>query len=169
VLLISAYLAEGDIELALSRARDAESIYPPSPTWHYLIGKMYTEQELWDEARRAYESGLALDEEYPQLHNGMARVLLHQRDHEQAAEHALRAVGLLYFFPEAHYHLGSALLGIGQSAQAVLALQTAVAMEPHMAAAHWKLADLFEQKNDLANSLKHRSLAMGYDSPFKLI
>lgn len=169
VLLISAYLAEGDIDLALSRARDAESIYPPSPTWHYLIGKMYTEQELWDEARRAYESGLALDEEYPQLHNGMARVLLHERDHEQAAEHALRAVGLLYFFPEAHYHLGSALMSIGHHAQAVRALQTAVAIEPHMAVAHWKLADLFEQQNDLANSLKHRSMAMGHDSPFKVI
>jgi len=169
VLFVAASLGEGNVAPALARARDAESLYPPSPTWHYLIGKLYAEQQLWDEARVAYEKGLALDDEYPLLHNGMAQVLVRLRDHEQAAEHALRAVGLLYFFPEAHFHLGTALAGIGQPLQAIRAMQTAVTMEPQLVEAHWRLAELFEQQNDLANSLRHRSLAMGNASPFDVI
>lgn len=169
VLFVASCLAEGETELALARARDAESLYPPSPTWHYLIGNLYVQQQLWDAARSAYEKGLVLDDEYPQLHNGLAKILLHQREYERAAEHALRAVGLLFFFPEAHFHLGVALEKIGQPAEAIQALRTAVRLEPALSEAHWYLAELFEKQNDLANSLKHRSMAMGYDSPFNVL
>lgn len=61
-----------------------------------------------------------------------------QRD-EEAAEHALEAVGLFHHLPSGHFHLGIALVRLRQLDRAVQAFDHCIAMAPRNAEAlRWK-------------------------------
>jgi tetratricopeptide (TPR) repeat protein len=99
----------------------------------------------WYEAVEALEKALALDDDDPQLHNGMAHAALKLGNYEKAAEHALRAVGLLFFFPQAHFHLGMAFKGMQENSRAVNSLKLAVNQAPGYLEAHQELDNLREE------------------------
>ena len=89
-----------------------------------------------------------------------AQSLLARRRFQEAAEEALAAVGLLYFNPQGHFVLGTALQRLGRTAEAVEALRVAVSQNPNFIAAHRRLAQIYErQLGDETKAAEHRMLA----------
>src|SRR6185436_5858625 len=101
---------------------------------------------------RAIEEG-ADDAE---AHDGLALILIAQDRDEEAAEHALTAVGLRHDFPRAHYHLGVALARLGRAGPAAVALERALALQPGSVAVHRWLALVREALGEGAKAAAHR-------------
>jgi len=141
---------------------EASLRYPPSASLQYLLGSLLLEQKLWSRAQAEFERGLALDQDFTHCHNGLAKAYLMQGRFHEAAECALQAIGRIYFFPLAHYHLGRALAEMGEPARAIRSLDIAVSQSRHFADAHRALATLHEQMGDPLKALRHQRLAEGH-------
>jgi tetratricopeptide (TPR) repeat protein len=61
---------------------------------------------------------------------------------------ALQAVGLRHFFPVAHFHLGEALMRLGEHARAAEAFEVALAQQPGLRMAHVYLSELYRNYLD---------------------
>ena len=70
------------------------------------------------------------------------------RKNEEAASYALNAVGLLYHYPLAHYHLGAALIRLGRFERAAEAFEVCSRMAPGFKRAHRILVFLYYRKLD---------------------
>ena len=75
--------------------------------------------------------------------HALAKVHLAQGEPADAADAALSAVQRLYHYPEAHYHLGVAMLRLGWAERAAEAFTVAVAQRPTFAQAHKELARVY--------------------------
>jgi tetratricopeptide (TPR) repeat protein len=145
---------------ALQRAEQSTSLLQQqSPTIHCMIGRVYVEQRCWLDAQRAFARALEIDPESEVAHDGMAAALLGLGRNEEAASHALRAVGLLHHFPTAHYRLGVALVRLGQYERAARAMEIAVSMRAGLLDAHRYLGALYARLNDPERAMVHRKIA----------
>lgn len=142
LLVAGALFHQGEADRADERLARCERDYPPSPAVFSMMGHMHLARKRWVDAAAAFDRALALDDDNPQAHDGAARAALATARFDLAAEHALRAVSLVYFFPQAHYHLGMAYRGLGDRDRAVRSLETAVAQAPHFAEAKHQLDQL---------------------------
>ena len=77
------------------------------------------------------------------------------RRHEEAAEHALTAVGLRHFLPQGHYQLGVALAHLGHTDRAIVAFEMALHQAPNIALAHRWLVRLALKAGDPVRAAKH--------------
>jgi hypothetical protein len=106
-----------------------------------------------------------VEPENPAAFDGLACVHLERGELESAVEKSLQAVGLIHYFPEAHFHLGTGLDRLGKTREAILAYETALGMGCQPGLLHRRLAELYRpidsQKADfhekvVANSQKRR-------------
>jgi tetratricopeptide (TPR) repeat protein len=162
LLLAGALFNTGDADAALRRLRDVELRYPPSPTLYHVVGSIHLSQGRWADAQRAFAQAIELDADHAHAHHGLAQALLEQQQFECAAEHALRAVALLYHFPAAHYRLGVALQEMNEPVRAIQSMEAAVAMSPGFVEARQRLAALYRAAGDIAHALHHERAAQGY-------
>ena len=151
----------GQIQKALSKLQTIEEQYPMSPSILRVIGTIHLSRSAWHEAYESLGKCVKLDEDDPMALNGLARAAVHLAYFEEAAEYALRAIGLLYFFPQAHFHMGMAFRGLGDRTRAMRSLKIAVAQAPSFLEAHRVLSGLCEQANDILGFLKHQRIADG--------
>jgi tetratricopeptide (TPR) repeat protein len=83
-----------------------------------------------------------------------------RQEYATAAETALRAIGLRYRLPIAHFLLGRALFRLGRTLPAIDALEVALAINPHFAEAHRLLAVIHHRRlGDFEKAGLHRRLA----------
>jgi tetratricopeptide (TPR) repeat protein len=136
LLMGALLLAEGEGTDALLHLRRAEKAEPRLPALHTQIGNAYLRTRAFADAERAFRRALEIDGDSANAYHGLAVALLAQHRDEEAAEHALRAVGLVHHFPRAHMHLGMALARMGWTERAREALEAAVRMRPDLEAAH---------------------------------
>ena len=107
------------------------------------IGHVHLQLQHPADAEAAFRRALAADPDSARAFHGLARALLAQNRAEDAARAALDAVARLYFFPEAHYHLGVAMARLGWADRAVEAFQVCLAQAPAFYRAHGHLARLY--------------------------
>jgi predicted AlkP superfamily phosphohydrolase/phosphomutase/tetratricopeptide (TPR) repeat protein len=150
---------ESDYQGALNHLLSAEAAQPLLPDLHLALGRTYLRMGHTAEAGRAFERALEIDGESPQAFHGLAVVALRRRENERAADYALRAVGLQHFLPVGHYHLGVALVKLGDYERAILAFETAVSMTPGLLNAHRYLVALHTRTGgDPGKSVYHRRM-----------
>ncbi|AKS42830.1 M48 family metalloprotease [Wenzhouxiangella marina] len=113
-----AALAEGNHELALSKAEEALSLEDREAIFHALRGDALASAERWRDAERAYDRALALDQGwfYQHLRRGMVRAELGElegarRDLEASLERLRTAQG--------HYYLGAVERDSGNRQRAI--------------------------------------------------
>ncbi len=120
----------------LLRAENAEGV-----SHHVLvaIGRAYLQMRRWPDAESALQKALKIDPDDPRALDGLSEACLGLKRNEEAAEHALDAVGLQHFLPSAHYHLGVALTRLGLYDRAITAFEHCRAMRRDRApqAARW--------------------------------
>jgi tetratricopeptide (TPR) repeat protein len=145
---------------ALEYLLRAEKAEPLLPNLHLRLGEVYLRMKWLGDCERAFWRALEIDVESSEAFRGLAIVSLQRRQFEQAAEHALSAVGLQHYMPDGHFCLGVALARLGHFERASLAFETAVSMTPGLLRAHRWLAVIHARPGgDRAKSREHRLLA----------
>jgi tetratricopeptide (TPR) repeat protein len=139
------HLTEGAETEAISCLERATQADPKRPGLHLQIGEAYVGLGRWRRALEAFRRAGEIDDENAHVHCGLARVYLASRQDRKAAATALRAIGLLYQYPAAHFTLGVALHRMGRVSEAEQALLVAIAINPNYAAAHERLATLYDE------------------------
>lgn len=129
---------------ALAMLQIAEKAIPHMPTLHIQIGNVYNRIRKWPDAQRAFTKALSIDMNNAAAYHGLAVSYLRQFEYELAADAALNAIGLLYHFPEAHYHLGEILFHMKDYERAAQAFNVAISMKPGLKKAHQWLIRIYE-------------------------
>jgi predicted AlkP superfamily phosphohydrolase/phosphomutase/tetratricopeptide (TPR) repeat protein len=138
----------------------AEKINMRLPGILIQVGDIYIKMRRLDDAQRVYEKALLLHEESPLAHQGLSGIHLRKRELPEAADHALRAVGLIHRLPIAHFRLGVAMARTGHYERAVFAFETALLFSHRMQNAHRWLAALYRSKlNDQEKADFHQEKA----------
>lgn len=135
--------AEKNPALALNHLQAAERAGAGHPLLFNQLGRAYLQLERWDDANAVFQKSLEVEPENPAAFDGLARVHLERGELESAVEKALQAVGLIHFFPEAHFHLGTGLERLGKVREAILAYETALGMGYQTGLLHQRLAELY--------------------------
>ncbi|MGE3641363.1 MAG: alkaline phosphatase family protein [Pirellulales bacterium] len=143
---------------ALRMAREVLEQFPNDTGLLNRIGHLLLETKSWDEAEAIFRQSLSLLEDNPVAHDGLAAIHLERDRFDEAVEHSLLAVGLIHYFPSAHFHLGVALHGAGREEQAIAAFETCLAMRYQVPKTHCRLASLYRMRDPI-RSKRHQELA----------
>jgi tetratricopeptide (TPR) repeat protein len=135
--------AERDQAAALNHLQVAGKSEGKHPLLFNQLGHGYLRLERWSDAEAAFQKSLKFEPENPAALDGMARVHLERGEPAAAVEKTLQAVGLIHFYPEAHFHLGVGLERVGKPTEAILAYETALGMGYQPALLHQRLAELY--------------------------
>lgn len=132
-------LEEGNARAALTHFESAEKIQPRSPHVRVSLGRCMLLLRRYADAERNFKMALDVDADDHRALDGLAEACLGMQRNEEAAEHALDAVGLLHHLPSGHYHLGIALARLQQPERALQAFDQCLAMQPRHRDAHaWR-------------------------------
>jgi predicted AlkP superfamily phosphohydrolase/phosphomutase/tetratricopeptide (TPR) repeat protein len=144
LLLADLAFAEGNKAQALSHVEAAEA----NGVSHHLlsnqVGGAFLRLERWQAAADAFRKSLETEPENPAALDGLATVHLAQGEWESAVEKSLEAVGLVHFYPEAHFHLAVGLERSGQTQEATAAYETALGLGYQPALLHRHLMELYK-------------------------
>jgi tetratricopeptide (TPR) repeat protein len=159
-LLAAAALAATGRHTEAREAFDrAAANQPANPVVHQVTGDYYLSRGCLPEAQRSYEQAIALDPDNASALTGLSQVHLDQGNHAEAAECALAGLQQAFWNPIGHFRLGQAMEALGHGAAAIRAYENAVAQAPALAAAHQRLADLYEGEGDYGKAAAHRAQA----------
>lgn len=142
-------ISKNKIKQALELLIKAKNNKPNGEVW-FQIGKIYTRLSRFEEAKEAFENALQFEIDNAKFHQALAVVFLRIEEFEEAADHALTAIELVKYFPEAHYTLGEALEKMGDLENAKKAYETAYALKPKT---HYRAQKAIENINDKKASL----------------
>jgi predicted AlkP superfamily phosphohydrolase/phosphomutase/tetratricopeptide (TPR) repeat protein len=135
--------AEKNPAAALNHLEAAGRAGGGHPELFNQVGRAYLQLKRWNEAQAAFQKSLEAEPDNPAALDGLARVHLECGEPDSAVEKSLQAVGLIHFFPEAHFHLGMGLERLGKVREAILAYETALGIGYHSAVLHHRLAELY--------------------------
>lgn len=99
----------------------------------------------WKDAERACLHCLMIDPHDSISYKGLAEAQLRQGRYEEAVESALKATGLVFQYPIAHFILGEALLQLKQPTLAAQALELSLSMRPSFSAPRLMLEKLYKK------------------------
>ncbi|HVU28441.1 MAG TPA: alkaline phosphatase family protein [Verrucomicrobiae bacterium] len=135
--------AEENPTAALNHLQAAERFEAGHPLFFNQLGHAYLHLKRWDDAKVAFQKSLEFEPENPAAFDGLARIHLERGETEDAVEKSLQAVGLIHFFPEAHFYLGMGLERLDKTQEAILAYETALGMGYQPGLIHQRLAELY--------------------------
>jgi len=141
LLNVSRYaLLDADLSrLLFDRAR---SLAPEDPDVYVVL---HEHVETLEEARRALETAISLDNSHPLAHMRLGELLYRQGEHDQAVELLGRSIHLGADTADAHRYMGLALTALGRLDDAVVALEQAVARAPGDADIHYSFAYVLQR------------------------
>lgn len=138
-------LAEGKSLQAMAKLQVLEKRNPFNVQLQNELGKVYLVVRNFELAKNAFMHVLQLDENNANAYHGLSVAHLRLGQYEEAAEYALDAIGLLYHFPNAHYHLGEALYHLELYEDAAKAFEVALTMVPVYYNARKWLVEIYGQ------------------------
>jgi tetratricopeptide (TPR) repeat protein len=107
------------------------------------VGEAYLRLGEWNDAVAAFSGALMMDVDNPRALHGLAVAHIGLRDYRAAVDYALATVGHVYHFPEAHFHLGVAMIRLGWADRAEQAFLVALSQRPSFPHAHRWLARIY--------------------------
>ncbi len=150
-------LEKKDIGKAMEQLKSAIQIYSRYAEAWFMLGETYEFEGLAKDARDAYERALAADSNYMKPYVALARLAGRERRWTDVAEITDRALSLDPLdFPEAHYLNSLAYLSLKKLDNAERSARNALRLDPlhRLPATYLVLADILEQKLDLAGSIE---------------
>jgi predicted AlkP superfamily phosphohydrolase/phosphomutase/tetratricopeptide (TPR) repeat protein len=121
------------------------------------LASLYYKLRRFDKAEECYQRLLEHNPENATPYNGLALVYLAKGNYVEAANSALDAIGLNYYHPMAHYHLGEALLALEDYTNAANAYEVCLKIIPTFGSVRNKLIDLYSKQLDKPDlALRHK-------------
>ncbi len=149
--------AEENTSLALTHLEAARNSGANRPLICNQVGRGYLKLGRWEDAAAVLRKSLETEPDNPAAFDGLAQVHLQRGEFEAAVEQSLFAVGLIHFFPEAHFHLATALEKSGKTAEAIAAYETALGMGCQPETIHSRLAALYQSTDPQKARLHQRA------------
>lgn len=134
---------EGRLKEALEHLLRAAKADSGQPGLYAQIGEVYLRQRRYFDARENFGKALELDPDHAVSHLGLCRSLLGLKSNFEAVDEALAAIGLNYHSPISHFLLAVGLHRLGRLAEALRALQVAVAQNPNFPMAYRRMAFIY--------------------------
>lgn len=133
-------VAKGNIREARSLVEQVRRLNPHHPDALRRLGLLLLRLREWNALADLARQALELDEYDPIAWLGLAEAQLRKGQAAEAEAAALRAIGLRYFLPQAHFVLARALIARSKWQEAREAMQTLLRMQPgnRSAAAYFK-------------------------------
>lgn len=132
-----AELAQGNVDAAEQRLREAIALAPESPDPHFSLGLILMRQGRKAEAISSYETALRYDSLHGMAHNNLANLLFSSGRTEEAGRHYVEAVRLQPEFAGARNSYGNWLIETGRLAEGLVECQAAIRLQPKLAEAHF--------------------------------
>lgn len=132
-------LNENKIDEAIIHFEQADELSKNALYSKLALGNAYMQAKRWEDAIRVFKNELQYD---PNSHNALLGlgICAHQLgDYEQAIDYLIDSIGLLYFNPTAHYHLGESFFEAGLYHEAAQAYELTLRLAPRMVIARIKL------------------------------
>ena len=124
------FLARGQIREARSLVNEARELRPSHPDALRRLGMLLLRLREWDALADLARQALQLDDNEALGWLGLAEAQLRKRLAVEAEESALRAIGLNYYMPEAHFVRARALIAQGKWQPARKAMQVLLQLQP---------------------------------------
>ncbi len=128
-------VAKGQSGEARRLVHQARDLHPRHPDAMRRLGLLLLRLREWTPLAELAREALKLDENEPLAWLGLAEAQLRRRLPAEAEEAALRAIGLNYYFPQAHFVLARALIAQSKWQQARESMQTLLRLQPNNRAA----------------------------------
>lgn len=155
----AALFAQGRVEEAAAAFEEALRQSPDRPDLLCSLADASIHLKRLDQAAQLLDRARAIDPHDPAVRHKLALLALARGQFEPAAEHALEAVELRHFFPEAHYTLGVALTWLKDYQHAIQSFRVALSMNPGLIDAHRYIASIYRLLDDRASARPHRDAA----------
>jgi serine/threonine protein kinase len=128
------YYKQGKFAEAIDKLEASIRANPNDPVAHYLLGWSYHQLDRSpDLALAAFQNAIRLKPDYTLAYDGQTWTLNKLGRYAEAVQSGKKTVSLLYNFPDAHYNLGMAYLGLGQKELAIQQYQILLQMNKEKA------------------------------------
>lgn len=128
-------LAKGQSGEARQLVHQARGLHPTHPEAMRRLGMLLLRLREWTPLAELAKEALKLDDNEPLAWLGLAEAQLRQRLPAEAEEAALRAIGLNFYQPQAHFVLARALIAQSKWQAARETMQTLLRLQPNNRAA----------------------------------
>ena len=123
---------EGDLDAAQAHLQCAEEGGIGGRRLLERIGHVHLQAKQWSEAELSFRKALDIDPDFALAHHGLGMALAAQVRHDEAVEHLLWSIGLLYHQAGAHFALGLSLAALGHHLHAIEAVSNALEIQPEL-------------------------------------
>jgi len=150
----------GDKEGALGYLAHARSLEPNNASVHFMFGIVCVELNLVAEAYESLKKAVALEPQNPQINYVMGAVSTHRHEPAEAIPYFEKYVALVPADPRGQFALGAARFYAGQFDEARETLQKVASRRETAAGAHYFLARIARQSNDLETARREVEAAL---------
>jgi tetratricopeptide (TPR) repeat protein len=150
----------GDSEGALGYLAHARSLEPNNAGVHFMFGIICVELNLAAEAFESLKKAIALEPENPRINYVLGAVATHRHDPSEAIPYFEKYVALMPDDPRGVFALGAAYFYSSQLDHARTTLQKVASRPETAAGAHYFLARIARQSNDLETARREVEAAL---------
>jgi predicted AlkP superfamily phosphohydrolase/phosphomutase/tetratricopeptide (TPR) repeat protein len=148
--------AENKAEEALGILNKVESGIGQTPTLHLRKAQAQMQLKQWKQAFHSLQRQLEVNPESVEAHHGLGLCHLKMGQPDKALDPLLKAIGLQFHLPFAHYHLGEANFQLGNLEEAEQAFRVCLKMAPQVNKARLRLARTLEAQGKDAEAAQVR-------------
>jgi tetratricopeptide (TPR) repeat protein len=156
----------GQLEHALSSARDLTDRYPESPPVRNAMGVIEARLGNLGEALSQYDEAIRLKAEFPEAYNNRGNTLNRMGQHDEAIASFRKAIEQRPDYAQAHNGLGNALQDAGRLDEALTQYHKAVSIAPDYAEAHNNMGTLLREIGKTEQSLVSLKRALSINPNF---
>ena len=139
---------------AIAEFQAAAKAAPREPEVNFGLGYLYWKSHQYDNAKRAFESELAVDPGNPQAMAYLGDIAMKQSDPEKALPLLKKAVELKSDLRIAYLDMGSVLADRKEFPEALTALRRAEELDPSQPDAHYRIGRVYKQMGNSAAAEK---------------
>ncbi len=153
--------AEDDMR-ALEYLRKAVDLEPDDFWAWFTMGLIYEDQEVFDQATRAYKNAVRINPLYAQAQNNLGYSYKERRFYAYAVEHYRKAIELLPDNPGFYYNIGNAYSHQEKIDEAFNAYRKALELDPAFAKAHYNMARMYLRKDRVREAIEEFRLYLRF-------
>ncbi len=138
-------LSEQRYKKALDLFEKAEREAGEMPHLHLRIANAYLQLNKLETAEKIIQKAIAADPEDVHAHHTLGICRYRMMRYEEAVDNFMEAIGLMYYFPAAHFYLGETLMALERYGDAAQAFDVCLRLAPGMNMARQRLIAIYEQ------------------------